>query len=52
MKKHGLVTPSPAKSKRRKWVRFERRFSNAMWHADWHIMKDPPPKRIQFDSIS
>ena len=41
MKKHGLVTPSPAKSKRRKWVRFERRFSNAMWHADWHIMKDP-----------
>ena len=39
MKKHGLVTP-PAKSKRHKWVRFERRFSNAMWHADWHIMKE------------
>ncbi len=30
MKKHGLVTPTPARSTRRKWVRFERRFSNAM----------------------
>ena len=38
MKKHGLVTYT--KSKRCKWVQFERRFSNAMWHADWHIMKD------------
>ncbi len=38
MKKHGLVTPSPARSTRRKWVRFERRFSNAMWHADRGIL--------------
>ncbi len=24
---------------RRKWVRRERRYSNAMWHAGWHEMK-------------
>ena len=34
MKDNGLVTASPAKSKKRKWVRFERRYSNAMWHVD------------------
>ena len=32
---------SPAKSKKRKWVRFERKYSNAMWYVDWHTMKDP-----------
>ena len=40
MKESGLVTPSPAKSRRRKWIRYERKFSNAMWHTDWHVMKD------------
>ena len=41
MKENGLVTPSPAKSRRRKWIRYERRHSNAMWHTDWHAMKHP-----------
>ena len=41
MKSHDLVTASPAKSKQRKWVRYERIYSNAMWHTDWHVMKDP-----------
>ena len=41
MKGSGLVTPSAAKSRKRKWVRYERRHSNSMWHTDWHIMKDP-----------
>ena len=41
MKKHGLVESSPAKSKKRKWVNCERKYSNAMWHTDWHVMKDP-----------
>lgn len=41
MKDIGRVVPSPAKSKRRKWIRFERLYSNAMWHVDWHEMKDP-----------
>ncbi len=40
MKEHGLVTSSVAKSKKRKYVRYERKYSNAMWHVDWHIMKD------------
>ena len=40
MKEHGMVTPSAAKSRRRKWIRYERKYSNAMWHVDWHIMKD------------
>ena len=30
MKDNGLVVPSATKSRRRKWVRFERRYSNAM----------------------
>ena len=40
MKEHGLVESCPAKAKKRKWVRFERQYSNAMWHTDWHVMKD------------
>lgn len=40
MKEHGLVEPCPAKARKRKWVRFERQYSNAMWHTDWHVMKD------------
>ena len=34
MKDGGYVVPSAAKSKRRKWVRYERKYSNAMWHTD------------------
>ncbi len=41
MKENDLVIHSEAKSRRRKWVRFERKYSNAMWHVDWHEMKDP-----------
>ncbi len=41
IKAKNLVVKSPAKSRRHKWVRFERKYSNAMWHADWHVMKDP-----------
>ncbi len=41
MKGNGLVAPSVAKSRKRKWIRYERRHSNSMWHTGWHIMKDP-----------
>ena len=41
MKKGGMTEASLARSKRRKWVRFERKYANAMWHVDWHVMKDP-----------
>ncbi len=47
MKKNGTVTASTAKSKKRKWVRFERKYSNAMWHVDWHTMKDPRFRGLQ-----
>ncbi len=46
MKKNGLVIPSAAKSKKRGYVRFERKYSNAMWHVDWHEMKDPRLKGL------
>ncbi len=46
MKKNGLVVPSAAKSKKRGYVRFERKYSNAMWHVDWHEMKDPRLKGL------
>ncbi|MYB30932.1 MAG: transposase family protein [Cenarchaeum sp. SB0663_bin_5] len=44
LKSNDMVTSSPAKSRQRKWVRYERLYSNAMWHADWHAMKDPRMK--------
>ena len=40
MRDNGLVVPSAARSKKRKWVRYERMYANAMWHTDWHEMKD------------
>ena len=46
MKENGLVVSSAAKSKKRKWVRYERRHSNSMWHTDWHVMKDPRMKGL------
>ena len=41
MKGAGRVTPSEARSRKRTWVRFERRYSCALWHIDWHTMRDP-----------
>ena len=41
MKKNSMIISSDAKSKKRKYVRFERKYANAMWHVDWHEMKDP-----------
>ena len=46
MKSNGLVIDSPAKSRRRKWIRYERLYSNAMRHTDWHAMKDPRMKDL------
>lgn len=46
LKSNGLVAASPAKSKQRKRVRYERLYSNAMWHTDWHAMKDPHMKGL------
>jgi len=35
LKEEGLAKEEPHKQKRRKWIRYERRFSNSLWHADW-----------------
>ena len=46
MKSNNLVVNSPAKSRKRKWILFERLHSNAMWHADLYTMKDPRMKGL------
>ena len=46
MKASKLVIPSPAKARKRKWVRYERIYSNAMWHTDWHEVKDSRMKGL------
>ena len=38
LKEMGLARDEPRKKERRKWVRYEREFSNSMWHADWTLL--------------
>lgn len=40
MKYNNLATVSPPKVKKRAGVRFEKRFSNAIWYVDLHVMKN------------
>lgn len=35
LRSKGLAEEQPKKRKRRKWIRFERTYSNSMWHTDW-----------------
>jgi len=35
LKNEGLAKDETHKQRRRKWVRYERRYSNSLWHADW-----------------
>ena len=35
LKQEGMVKDEPRKQRRRKWIRYERRYSNSLWHADW-----------------
>ena len=37
---NGLVVPSAAKSRRRKWIRYERKHSNSMWHTYYKQLDD------------
>ncbi len=30
----------PRKKMRRKWIRYEREYSNSLWHTDWHTIHD------------
>ena len=36
----------PCKIKEVQVRRYEYRYSNAMWHGDWHMIKDSHPKRL------
>jgi putative transposase len=39
MKSVGLARDEPRKQRRRrKWVRYERKYSNSMWHTDWTLI--------------
>lgn len=35
MKEEGLSQDDPKKQEKRKWVRYERKHSNSLWHVDW-----------------
>ncbi len=40
MRDEGLSRREPKKSQQRKWVRYEREFSNLLWHADYKLLDD------------
>lgn len=39
LKQEGLACTQPNKSKRRKWIRYERKRSNSLWHIDWSVFE-------------
>lgn len=34
LRSRGLASQQPKKGRKRKWVRYERAYSNSMWHTD------------------
>ena len=40
LRSKGLAEEQPKKRRRRKWIRFERTYSNSMWHTDWKKLDD------------
>jgi putative transposase len=39
MREMGLARDEPKKQRRRKWVRYERKYSNSLWHTDWTLIE-------------
>jgi len=35
LKESGMAKTEPKKSRQRKWVRYERKHANSLWHTDW-----------------
>ena len=35
----GLARDEPRKQARKKWIRYERKYSNSMWHTDWTLIE-------------
>ena len=40
MQERGLSARVPGRSRRRKWIRYERAHSNSMWHTDYKLLPD------------
>ena len=47
LKQEGLAKDEPHKQRRRTWVRYERRYTNSLWHADW--FEEPHEQIILFE---
>ncbi len=40
LRESDVAREQPKKSRRRKWVRYERTYSNSMWHTDYKLLDD------------
>ena len=40
LKDEKIAKKHPRKSRRRKWIRYERRYSNSLWHTDYKTLPD------------
>ncbi len=38
LKSVGLARNEPRKQRQRKWVKYERKYSNSLWHVDWKLL--------------
>ena len=39
LKSMGIAKDEPRKQRQRKWVKYERRYSNSLWHTDWKLLE-------------
>ncbi|MFN3654854.1 MAG: DDE-type integrase/transposase/recombinase, partial [Candidatus Nitrosotenuis sp.] len=39
LKSMGLASDEPKKQKKKKWIRYERTYSNSLWHTDWKYLE-------------
>jgi putative transposase len=39
LKTMGLARDEPRKQVRKKWIRYERKYSNSLWHTDWTLIE-------------
>ncbi|MDG7007890.1 MAG: transposase family protein [Nitrososphaerota archaeon] len=39
LKGMGLARDEPRKQKQRRWIKYERKYSNSLWHTDWKLLE-------------
>ncbi len=39
LREMGLAMEEPRKRARKKWIRYERQYSNSLWHTDWKLLE-------------